>query len=428
MSPHRTSAPVQAAERGRRLLARRREAARCCSASTARRGKSKKALADHLHRLEEAAKRDHRKLANELDLLVFPERARWRARRVASQGRDHPQADGGLLPRSRTRPAATSSSTPRIWRTGSCSRPPGTSTSTPTACTRRWRWTTAVLPEADELPDAQPDLQQRASGRYRELPLRLFELGTVYRYERSGTLHGLHAHPRLHPGRQPHLLHEGAAGRRDPQSARLRAVGAARLRVRGLRPQPVDQGPRQVRRHRRDLGRGHRARFAAPSTPHDLDYGVEGGRRRVLRPEDRHRRAETPSAGRWQLSTIQVDFNLPERFDLEYVGADGDRHTADHVAPGAVRFDRTVLRRAHRALRRGLPDVARSDAGARAPGRRSPRTSTWPRWSHGSPPPGTSGLGGGRRQLGKRIRTAKPRRSRTFSWSATTTSPPTRSG
>ena len=49
---------------------------------------SKQALAEHLHQLEEAAKRDHRKLATELDLLELPEPARWRPRRVASEGRD----------------------------------------------------------------------------------------------------------------------------------------------------------------------------------------------------------------------------------------------------------------------------------------------------------------------------------------------------
>jgi threonyl-tRNA synthetase len=65
---------------------------------------SKKALADHLHRLEEAAKRDHRKLANELDLLSFPSRARRRAGGVAPEGRRHPQDHGGLQPRApRTR-------------------------------------------------------------------------------------------------------------------------------------------------------------------------------------------------------------------------------------------------------------------------------------------------------------------------------------
>jgi hypothetical protein len=44
-------------------------------------------------------------------------------------------------------------------------------------------------PQGDELPDAQPDLRSRGRS-YRELPLRLFEFGTVYRYEKSGVVHG----------------------------------------------------------------------------------------------------------------------------------------------------------------------------------------------------------------------------------------------
>ena len=104
---------------------------------------SKAALAEHLHRLEEAEKRDHRKLATELDLLSFPQRARRRPRRVAPQGRDRPQADGGLQPRAprQRRLPVRVHAAPRQRPT--CSRPPATSTGTRTACTRRWRWTTA---------------------------------------------------------------------------------------------------------------------------------------------------------------------------------------------------------------------------------------------------------------------------------------------
>jgi hypothetical protein len=46
-----------------------------------------------------------------------------------------------------------------------------------------------LLPQADELPDAQPRLPRRGRS-YRELPLRLFEFGTVYRYEKSGVVTG----------------------------------------------------------------------------------------------------------------------------------------------------------------------------------------------------------------------------------------------
>ena len=71
---------------------------------------------------------------------LLPRRARRRAGRVAPQGRHDPQADGGLLPgRARGRPTTSSWSPPTSPRR-TCSRPAGTSTSTPTACTPRWRW------------------------------------------------------------------------------------------------------------------------------------------------------------------------------------------------------------------------------------------------------------------------------------------------
>ena len=66
---------------------------------------SKDALADHLHRLEEAEKRDHRRLGAELDLFHFPARDRRRTGGLPSQGRTDPQADGGPLAASSTRRA-----------------------------------------------------------------------------------------------------------------------------------------------------------------------------------------------------------------------------------------------------------------------------------------------------------------------------------
>jgi threonyl-tRNA synthetase len=57
---------------------------------------------------------------------------------------------------------------------------------------------------------------------YRDLPVRLGELGTVYRYERSGVMHGLLARPRLYPGRRSHLLHSRADRKRNRRLPRVR--------------------------------------------------------------------------------------------------------------------------------------------------------------------------------------------------------------
>ena len=75
----------------------------------------------------------------------------------------------------------------------------------------------------------------------------------------------------------------------------------------------------------------------------------------------------------WQMSTIQVDFNQPERFGLEYQARRRHPQAARHDPPGAVRLDRAVLRRADRALRGRVPGLAGAGAGGRHPDPRRPR-------------------------------------------------------
>ena len=139
----------------RRVLAGRREAARCCSASTARRGSRSRRSSEHLHRLEEAEKRDHRKLGAELDLFSFPDEIGGGLAVWHPKGGHRPQADGGLQPRRATSAAATSSSTRRT-----------SPRSTLFETSGHLDWYADgmyppmemdngdVLPEADELPDA----------------------------------------------------------------------------------------------------------------------------------------------------------------------------------------------------------------------------------------------------------------------------------
>jgi threonyl-tRNA synthetase len=125
---------------------------------------------------------------------------------------------------------------------------------------------------------------------YRELPLRLFELGTVYRYERAGTLHGLMRIRGFTQDDSHIFCTEEQMADEVASSARLRAVGAAGLRLRRVHVQPVDEGPGQVRRRRRDLGRRHRGAAPGARRPRPR-LRRQGGRRRVLRTQDRHRRA-----------------------------------------------------------------------------------------------------------------------------------------
>ena len=89
------------------------------------------------------------------------------------------------------------------------------------------------------------------------------------------------------------------------------------------------------------------------------------------------------SIGRkWQLGTIQLDYAAPERFDLIYVGRGQRRAPAGRHPPRGERVVRAVHRDPDRALRRGLPGLARPGAGAGA----ADLATTRPRWPRRSPP------------------------------------------
>ena len=159
---------------------------------------------------------------------------------------------------------------------------------------------------------------------YRELPLRLFELGTVYRYERAGTLHGLmrirgFTQDDSHIFCTEEQLPDEIASLLDFVISVLRAFGfddftpTCRRRIRRSTSATTRSGRRRPTRSRRR------------SIRHGLAYTVKEGDAAFYGPKiDIDVR---DAIGRtWQLSTIQYDFNLPERFELEYVGADNARH------------------------------------------------------------------------------------------------------
>lgn len=158
---------------------------------------------------------------------------------------------------------------------------------------------------------------------YRELPIRWGELGTVYRYERSGTLHGL-MRVRGFTQDDAHIFCTEAQieaeilGVLDLAELILTTFGFDRYEVNlSTRPEKYvgsDEGwDRATEALRQALDRkGWQYKV-------DEGGGAFYGPKIDIKIED--------AIGRlWQCSTIQVDFNLPERFDMEYVGTDGNRH------------------------------------------------------------------------------------------------------
>ena len=168
---------------------------------------SKEALEAHLHRLEEAERRDHRKLGRELDLFSFPDEIGSGLAGLPPQGR-RVRRRWRTTRGSATRSRATSSSTARTSPRGSSSRPRATSLvrrrHVPAHAAGRGRGQARhrLLPEADELPDAQPDLQV-AGAVLPGAPAAALRVrhGLPLREVRGGARDDAGA--RLHPGRLP---------------------------------------------------------------------------------------------------------------------------------------------------------------------------------------------------------------------------------
>jgi threonyl-tRNA synthetase len=158
---------------------------------------------------------------------------------------------------------------------------------------------------------------------YRELPKRYAELGTVYRYERSGVVHGLtrvrgFTQDDAHIFCRPDQV-EAEIGRTIEFSLNiLRAFGLADFKA-YLATRPEDYVGEVGDWDRAASALRRAAEFQAIPLELDEGGGAFYGPKIDLRLND--------ALGReWQLSTIQFDFNLPARFDLEYIADDGQAH------------------------------------------------------------------------------------------------------
>ena len=205
---------------------------------------------------------------------------------------------------------------------------------------------------------------------YRDLPLRYSELGTVYRYERSGVLHGLLRVRGL-------TMDDGHLFVREDQIADEIAgcmtLALDMLELFGFkdfdlylatRPESSMGEPAVWERAEAAL----RAVLEKTGRPFEVDEGGGAfyGPKIDLKIKD--------ALGReWQCSTFQLDFQLPEAFKLEYVASGRDPPAPDHDSPGAARVDGAVHRRADRAVRGRVPALAGAGPGARAVGQREGR-------------------------------------------------------
>jgi threonyl-tRNA synthetase len=295
---------------------------------------SKDELRSYLEFLSEAEKRDHRKLGSELDLFSFPEEV------GSGLAVFHPK--GGIVRRvmedySRKRHEEAGYefvNTPHITK-GALFEKSG-----------HLDWYAdgmypAMHLDAEYHPDGQVKRQGAdyylkpmncpmhnlifsARGRsYRELPLRLFEFGTVYRYEKSGVVHGLtrargftqddaHIYCTLEqlPGELNSLL--------DFVLGLLRDYGLTDfyLELSTKNPEKCVGTDEEWEVATEFL------RLAAEKQ--NLELVLDEGGAAFYGPKISVQ-AKDAIGRTWQMSTIQVDFQLPQRFDLEYQGADGTK-------------------------------------------------------------------------------------------------------
>jgi len=292
---------------------------------------SKQALDDHLHGLEEAAKRDHRKLGAELDLFSFPDEI------GSGLAVFHPK--GGTVRRimedySRRRHEAAGYEfvySPHITKADLFE----------TSGHLEW-FADGMFPPMHFADEGGPDgtdyylkpmncpfhiLIYRSGLRsYRELPMRLFEFGTVYRYEKSGVIHGL-TRVRGLTMDDAHIFCT-----KDQMAGELTSLldfVLGLLRDYGLEDFYLELSTRgddeKFLGSDSDWDEATAALGAAAETS-GLDLVDDPGGAAFYGPKISVQARD--AIGRtWQMSTIQVDFQLPQRFGLTYIGADGDRHT-----------------------------------------------------------------------------------------------------
>ncbi|MGB0183790.1 MAG: threonine--tRNA ligase [Opitutales bacterium] len=161
---------------------------------------------------------------------------------------------------------------------------------------------------------------------YRDLPVRLAEFGTVYRWEQSGELNGL-TRVRGFTQDDAHLfctedqIATEIAGCLDLVKLVFNTLGMSDYRVRiGLRDPDSTK-------YVGDSEKWDRAENALREAAQSLgvDYSEEAGEAAFYGPKIDF--VVKDVIGReWQLGTVQVDYNLPERFDLHYIGADNEKH------------------------------------------------------------------------------------------------------
>jgi len=286
---------------------------------------SKKDLDDFLNKQEEAKKRDHRVLGQQLDLFSIQE--------LAGPGLIFWHPKGGIIRKEM-----------EDWMRSEYLKRGYSLVYTPHVA-RRQLWQTSGhegyyaqnMFDVMELDDAEYRMKpmncpfhiliyKDSLKSYRDLPVRLGELGTVYRYERSGVMHGLlrvrgFTQDDAHIFCTPEQVEKEVADCVEFARDVLKDFGFDKFQTELSTWNPADR--------KNFVGSEEQWNFATNSLEKvlrqlNIDYTTIPGEAAFYGPKIDIKLVD--AIGRlWQLSTVQFDFNLPQRFGLEYVAEDGSR-------------------------------------------------------------------------------------------------------
>ena len=287
---------------------------------------SQKDMDAHFARLEEAARRDHRLLGKQLDLFSIQE--------VAGAGLIFWHPKGAMIRKLM-----------EDWMRSECLHRGYSLVNTPHVMRRElWKisghegYYAGNMYTPMELDDAEYRLKpmncpghiliyKNSPKSYRDLPIRYAELGNVYRYERSGTMHGLlrvrgFTQDDAHIFCTPEQIEDEVIACVDFAEAVLKTFGFAEFKVELSTWDPADRA--------KYSGKDEHWLLAISSlqralTRKGIAFKTIPGEAAFYGPKIDFKLVDV--LGRlWQLSTVQFDFTLPARFELEYVGEDGERH------------------------------------------------------------------------------------------------------
>jgi threonyl-tRNA synthetase len=288
---------------------------------------TEEALTEHLKKLDEAARRDHRKLGKELDLFSIHE--------DAGPGLVHWHPKGAVIRRiiedfwkdEHIKRGYDIIYTPHIakldlWKTSG-----------------HWEFYRDYMYSPMDVEGQEYIIKpmnclghiliyKTRLRSYRELPLRYAELGTVYRYERSGVLHGL-SRVRGFTQDDAHIfcrfnqLEDEVVGVLELARFMIDSFGFSNYQVLlSTRPEKY-AGSIQIWEEATETLKQALVRLK-------LDYNVDTGQGVFYGPKIDIKLEDALGRG-WQGPTIQVDFNLPQRFNVTYIGEDGQEQSVAMV-------------------------------------------------------------------------------------------------